>query len=174
MDLIKKYKSDILLIVAISVIAAVLSYNFSILFVNGESMSPTYHDRDVVLLNKSHNTKNGQIVVFKSPKSWGKNETNFIKRIIASPGDVVEISNDDLLVNGELITNISEKKCELNGTFSFEVDKDHYLVVGDNHANSNDSLAQMCSNNEEFLVPKDNFLIYGDEMKVWRKSNVKE
>lgn len=129
-------------------------------------MSPTYHDKQTLILNKSKEIKNNQIVVFKSPESWNKDEKNFIKRILASPGDSVSISNNYLFVNDEKVTEISEKKCGLEENQNLIIDDNHYLVVGDNHFDSNDSLTQFCKGNEEFLVNKDNILITGSEFKV--------
>lgn len=166
MKFIKKYKNDILFLSSVIIIVSIISYNFSILFVNGESMEPTYHDKDVLLLNKEHNPKNNQIIIFNSPKSWGKEGKTFIKRILASPGDKVVISNEQLMVNNKVITEITEKHCQLDKPKEFTMKENHYLAVGDNHANSNDSLAQLCKGNGEFLVPKENVLLTGKEIKV--------
>lgn len=167
MGFLKKYAKDIALISVIIAIVGIISYNFSFLFVNGESMSPTYHNKDVLILKKAHEVEKNQLVVFKSPKSWKKDESKFIKRILATPGDRVTVSNENLFVNDRFVTNISEKNCGLDKDESFKVDKDQYLVVGDNHANSNDSITQFCSGNSEFLVHKDNLQLTGKEIKVF-------
>src|SRR5262245_51974144 len=78
------------------------------------SMRPTILEGDVVLVNRlAYDVKvpltnislaqvgdpqRGDIVTFESPK----NGTRLIKRVIACPGDTVELRNDALYVNGQL------------------------------------------------------------------------
>ncbi|MBS1716107.1 MAG: signal peptidase I [Armatimonadetes bacterium] len=77
------------------------------------SMVPTLLVKDMVIVNKAvyrySDPKRGDIVVFRPP-SWAvtpdqldaDNEVNvdFVKRCIGLPGDVVEVKNDDVYING--------------------------------------------------------------------------
>jgi len=78
------------------------------------SMKPTIQIGDHILVNKmafdfklpftdivlahNHDPKRGDIVVFKSPKDPS---INLIKRLIAIPGDQVEITNGVVKINGQ-------------------------------------------------------------------------
>lgn len=163
---ISKYKIDILLITAIALIAFILSNNYAILFVQGESMYPTYNHKDVIILKQESELTNGDIAVFNSPESWSTTSKKFIKRIIASEGDVLTINNEELMVNEEVVAEISAKKCGLHDTVKINVGDNKYFVVGDNYSSSNDSLTQFCNRNDNFLVDEEQFLLSGKELKV--------
>ena len=77
--------------------------NFFITFciIHGESMYPTYKDKQIVLEKKFlNNYTRGDIVVIK------KNELKIIKRIIAIPNDTVIIKNNYVYVNNVKIDNL--------------------------------------------------------------------
>jgi signal peptidase I len=144
------------------------------------SMKPTIQEGDRVVVNKLAydlkipftmidifkwgDPKRGDIVVLFSPKDG----TRLVKRVVAVPGDKVEMRDNQLFVNGQLarqspITFISSEdqgpayvldenlygrmhkimiSPEIGATRSFgpeTVPKGHYFVLGDNRDNSNDS-----------------------------------
>src|SRR5437762_3102733 len=82
------------------------------------SMKPTILEGDRVFVNKlaydlkfpfttRHiaewaNPQRGDIVVFYSPYD----ETRLVKRVIGLPGDLIELRNDQLVVNGSAVTYI--------------------------------------------------------------------
>ena len=79
------------------------------------------------------------IVVFHYPLN--PNE-DYIKRIIGLPGDVVEIRNTKIYVNGTLLEEpyISEPCTPLHCRDErWELGPDEYIVLGDNRNNSSDS-----------------------------------
>ena len=75
------------------------------------------------------------------------NRKNFIKRVIGTPGDRIEIKDGNLYVNGQLIDeppNIPKERFYYNrGLFytqgELTVPKGNYFVLGDNSYNSRDS-----------------------------------
>lgn len=89
----------------------------------------------------------GDIVVFKYPEDPSK---DFIKRVIATGGDTVEIINKDLFVNDKLIEGetyaVHKDRETIPAIFSrrdnlkkFTVPEHKLFVMGDNRDNSHDS-----------------------------------
>ena len=79
----------------------------------------------------------GDIVVFKYPDDPSE---NFVKRVIGTPGDVVEIIDGITYVNGEVLDEPYLKEPPIPRSFGpFEVPEGHYFMMGDNRNNSNDS-----------------------------------
>jgi len=70
-------------------------------YIPSESMVPTLHVRDVLLVNefeyRMHAPRRGEIAVFKPPIA---SENDFIKRVVAVPGDTLRIHDGTVIVNG--------------------------------------------------------------------------
>lgn len=86
--------------------------------------------------------KRGDIIVFEFPEDTSK---DFIKRIIGTPGDVVEMKNKDVYVNGEKLvepytryvdSSPSPRRDNLPPT---KVPEGQYFCLGDNRDESYDS-----------------------------------
>ncbi len=131
--------------------------------VEGSSMEPTLHTGQYLLVNKAAYTsidtsffegfpgldvlrdseiepfgspKPGDVVVFRYPKDPTK---DFIKRIIAGPGDTVQVRNGQLWVNGRLI---DEPYLQDHPSYTVSlqtIPPENYFVLGDNRNNSSDS-----------------------------------
>lgn len=133
----------IMLIVAISLAFIIRMFIISTTSIQGESMEPTLKTSDKLFVNRIKfmvdNVKRGDIVEFHSPNN-GKDD--FIKRVIALEGDVVEIKDNTVYVNGSAL---SEEYTSTGGYTTFrnenywEIKKDEIFVLGDNRPNSNDS-----------------------------------
>ncbi len=91
----------------------------------------------------------GDIVVFLYP---GDSVTRYIKRCVAVGGDIVEIRNKQLYVNGKpvsdpagskyvdtLITGQRRIRPGRDNFGPYEIPKDHYFMMGDNRDESFDS-----------------------------------
>ena len=67
--------------------------------IDGSSMNPTLYDGEYLIINNVSyyldEPQHGDIIVFKHPN----NDLNLIKRIIGTPGDHVEIRNQQVKVN---------------------------------------------------------------------------
>ena len=124
--------------------------------VDGISMLPTLHSGELILLDKfrfyfrlpSH----GEIIVFKYPEDPTR---DFIKRVIALPGDTVAIKMVHgvyrVFVNGQMLNEPYNKEapdtaypasCAVAATCRPErVQAGHLFVMGDNRTQSFDSRA---------------------------------
>ncbi|MBE3559474.1 MAG: signal peptidase I [Ktedonobacteraceae bacterium] len=147
--LIKTLTLILLLILA----SRVILQNYHI---DGQSMEPTLHDHEYVLVNKAAYLfappQRGDIIVFQYPHNP---QENYIKRIIAIPGDIISVEGATVTVNG---VTLQESYVDQNDNFNpfppLEnriVGPDQYFVMGDNRGNSADS-------RQWGLVPRQNII----------------
>ena len=108
--------------------------------VQGHSMMPTLEEGEYLIINKLsyylEEPRRGDIVVLQYPRDRSR---EYIKRIIGLPGDIVEVGNGQVQVNG-----VTLNEPYINGNPSYRqqswiVPDDHYFVLGDNRNNSSDS-----------------------------------
>lgn len=87
-------------------------------FIPSESMVPTLMVHDHILVNKFiyriGQPKYGDVVVFKAPIEASPDEKDFIKRVVAVPGDIVRITPGYILV-GENSYSHHELGVQLSG-----------------------------------------------------------
>jgi signal peptidase I len=108
--------------------------------VDGSSMEPSFQDGDYVIVNKlayrSGEFQHGDVIVFPFPLN---REEDFIKRIIALPGDSLEIVGGKLFLNGNLLIE-TYLLAETNGDMDeIILPAGHIFVMGDNRNDSSDS-----------------------------------
>ena len=108
--------------------------------VQGIAMEPALKDGDRILVDKNTDKlKRGDIVVFYFPLDRSK---SYIKRVVALPGETVEIRDGKVLING---TNLDEPYVapENNRVMfnreAIKVPENSFYVLGDNRDNSSDS-----------------------------------
>jgi signal peptidase I len=136
---------------------------FQIIRIDGLSMEPTLHNKDIVIVNKLNRfvkamPSYGDIVIFDkrlnkahsiktdisdniiSNPIFNKTEQNYcIKRVIGLPGDTLEIKNKTIKRNGKIL---NEPYIEIFFEYSsmkITVPQKHIFVMGDNRSNSKDS-----------------------------------
>lgn len=115
--------------------------------VSGRSMVPTFQDGDYIFTDKLtyrfREPMHGEVVVLKNPRDESE---DFIKRIIALPGDSIKIENSRIYVNGQP-TNESYLPADtptrsgsfLNEGIEVNAANNQYFVIGDNRDHSSDS-----------------------------------
>lgn len=155
----------ILVLVALTVAVLIKSFLVQAFYIPSGSMEPTLLPGDRVLVNKLAyrlgEPVRGDIVVFDSPFSnRGEDRSlprvvvrnvaealgiatpasEFIKRVIALPGDTVEIDDGLVFVNGELLEEpyLSPER-SLADLDPEVVPAGHLFVLGDNRTRSQDS-----------------------------------
>lgn len=133
--------------VSLAIFALVYLFLFQPHQVDGASMIPNFHDKEYILTDKVSyrlgEPKRGDVVVFHSPQD---ERIDYIKRIIAIPGDTVMVKAGHLYLNSSRLTEpfINNPGQVVAGRFlregqSVEVPPDQYLVLGDNRLHSSDS-----------------------------------
>ena len=110
----------------------------------GDSMKPVLENGDIVLANRivynASKPKRGDVIIFK-PKG-NENSHYYIKRIIALPGESVEIVENSVYINGEKLKEDYEtSKIDDVGIVNekIKLGSDEYFVLGDDRQNSEDS-----------------------------------
>ena len=129
----------VLLFIVIS--SAVQNY-----FVDGVSMEPNLHNTERILVDKwsylFHPPQRGDIIVFAAPPAPSE---DYVKRIIALPGDIITINNTTVIVDGDTLNETYISPGRQGNPFAYKhltnivVPPNDYFVLGDNRAESSDS-----------------------------------
>lgn len=115
--------------------------------IKGDSMEPNFHNGQYLLTDKISyrlgEPTRGDVVVFRAPPDY---RDEFIKRIIALPGDKVKVEGGKIYVNNRLLEEsyIPNDFVTRSAQFSQEgreitVPEGEFFVVGDNRDHSLDS-----------------------------------
>jgi len=153
------------IIIAIIIAMFIRTFIFQAFKIPTGSMLETLQIGDHILVNKFiygvkipftdgkvlipfKNPEKGDIVVFKFPQNPS---LDFIKRVIGTGGDTIEIINKKLYVNDKLITNedyavysdhsfpFSSNNIQRDNLQKIKVPENKLFVMGDNRDNSHDS-----------------------------------
>lgn len=159
-DQIRKKKRDkkiIKILTIVSIILVLLNIGiimFLAQFSKGEvisgSMEPTLNINDRVIMDKKKEPERFNMIVFYPP---GNDKEKYVKRVIGLPGDSVEYRDNTLYINGRAyeepyLSEGSEKVVDGELTLADipgmpegeeRIPEDHFLVLGDNRSNSEDS-----------------------------------
>ncbi len=129
----------------IVVVVALLFRYFLIqpFIVVGQSMEPNFHDKEYLVVDKlSYKIRKparGEVVIFHPPKSPRE---SYIKRVIGLPGELVEIKQGNVYIDGRLLSENYIKKdspSDSDTNLSQKLASDEYFVFGDNRDHSSDS-----------------------------------
>ncbi len=101
----------------------------------GSSMSPTYRNGSLNLVNrlsytKAHPPKRGDVIALRSDGEL------LLKRIVALPGESVAIENGSLRVNGRRLTDEFSRRSIPWEMDAIALGEGEYFVIGDNRAAS--------------------------------------
>jgi signal peptidase I len=156
----------VIVVVAIGLALLIQAFLIKPYRIPSESMEPTLDVGQRVLVSrfnyKLSDPDRGDVVVFHPPAGADSNtcgvdkseqeacpkptpkedSVNFIKRIVAIPGDTLSIKNGHAVVNGKLQKEGFSRPCA-PGTCNFpipiKIPPDHFFMMGDNRGASDDS-----------------------------------
>lgn len=119
--------------------------------VYSSAMDPTIKDDSIILCKRSKLPERGDVL------SFYYNNKIVLRRVIAIPGDKVEIDNNgQVKINGErlqedYVSGRSMGNCDL--VFPFEVPEGEYFVMADNRTDTMDSRYSLfgCIKEEDFI-----------------------
>jgi signal peptidase I len=130
------------LLIAIGLALVIIVFLYQPVKVEGTSMAPLLSDQERIFINKFvyrfEPIDRGDVVVFWYPLDRSK---SFIKRVIALPGETVEIRRGIVYVNGREITEsyVPPQYADVSDYAPTKVPTGCYFVMGDHRISSNDS-----------------------------------
>lgn len=146
----KKNQYFIFFVLTIFILYTLFNVFFEVGRVAGDSMYPSLLDKDIELSIKAKfkDINRGDIVNINSSYL---NES-LVKRVIALEGDIIEIKENGIYINGEYLEEpyiYNSKNAPYDIGFYMVVPKGYVFVLGDNRHNSKDSRDIGCINKKE-------------------------
>ena len=126
----------------------------------GNAMNDTLTNEEQILVNRFiynvSSPKQGDVIAFLS--NGNEKSHYYVRRVIACPGDTIQIKEGVVYVNGEAYQEkITVASIEDAGVASEEIKlgDDEYFVLGDNRNNSEDSrLANIGNVKKSYIIGK--------------------
>ena len=121
-------------VIIIAVVVLIRTFLYTPIRVDGPSMYPTLNNGNIMILNKFSKVDRFDIVVIKSKRL---NEV-LIKRVIALPGETLEVKNGIIYINGKKIKD-KYGYGKTSDVGKMKIPENEYFVMGDNRVVSADS-----------------------------------
>ncbi|MBP3544380.1 MAG: signal peptidase I, partial [Lachnospiraceae bacterium] len=139
--IVLKWLVDIVVVIGVAIFVGL--YLGSLYTMTGYSMEPALTNADKVLIDKLYyhfeEPERGDIIMFQSKSD---EEQYYMKRIVALPGETVQIKNGILYIDGIVHEGDEDTEKILNAGLAEDeiiLAEDEYFVLGDNFNNSEDS-----------------------------------
>lgn len=129
-------------IISLAIIIPVRYFLIQPFYVKGASMEPNFHNYEYLIIDeisyRFSEPARGDVVVLRNPQ---QRTQFFIKRIIALPGETIEIKNKNIFIDGEVLDEslYLDQEIITYGNQKVEVGEEQYFVMGDNRPESLDS-----------------------------------
>lgn len=149
------------IVIAVALALLVHNYVFQIVRVEGPSMEPTLYTNQRMAVTRFtyffNEPQRGDIVVTHFP---GDN-LNYVKRIIATSGETLEISDGNVFINGVLLEEPYIKEATYSDYPETVVPDGKFMVLGDNRNNSRDSrVSSVGPITKDIIVGKVQYVIW--------------
>ncbi len=135
------------LAIAVCLGFAARTWLFTTVRIAGSSMEDTLLSGDLLLLTRFGAPERGSVMQC----TFAGRSGSYIKRVVGLPGDTVEFSEGQLIVNGRPLSEpyVSSETEDMR----IALGEDEYFVLGDNRAESYDSRAEDmgCIRRDQFL-----------------------
>ncbi|MDP8956055.1 MAG: signal peptidase I [Actinomycetota bacterium] len=156
----------VLLLIALGLALLIKTFLVQAFYIPSESMEPSLGVGDRVLVNKVvyhlHPPRRGDVIVFEEPHPTDEPDRNvfeafwhwltqglgvsasperdFIKRVVAVPGETIEVKQGRVFINGRRLSEPYLSATPDRRDFPpTKVPPENLFVMGDNRTNSNDS-----------------------------------
>ncbi len=130
------------LLIAIGLALVIIVFLYQPVKVEGTSMAPLLSDQERIFINKFvyrfAPIERGDVVVFWYPLDRSK---SFIKRVLALPGETLEIRRGVVYINGHIVPEpyVPPQYADVTDFGPVRVPRGDYFVMGDHRISSNDS-----------------------------------
>jgi len=128
------------IVVAVALAMFIRTFIVELYVVDGPSMRPTLESAERLVVNKFiyrfRVPEKGEVLVFQYPRDPSR---DFIKRVIATPGDTIEIREGRVLVNDQILVEDYILEKTRSEYPKMTVPEGRIFVMGDNRNNSEDS-----------------------------------
>jgi signal peptidase I len=139
--ILREILETVALFAVIFTVARMTIGNYAIV---GRSMEPNYHEAERLLVDRiaprMQWLERGDVIIVQSPTEEG---IELIKRLIGLPGDVVELRDGGVFVNGQRLNEPylppDADSGPRGGAASWTLSPDQYFIMGDNRSFSQDS-----------------------------------
>jgi len=142
---------------AVLVALLIRAFVLQAFYIPSESMEPTLKRNDRIMVNKLsyhlHDVHRGDLIVFKRPPNMTATDINdLIKRVIALPGETIELRGTDIYIDDRKLTEpylpagtVTVNLGWVNGCANPATERNkctippnHVFVMGDNRPHSSD------------------------------------
>lgn len=162
---VSELKDWLLTAVIVFVVMSVLNiFVFNISTVKGQSMQPTLWEGERLFINKLSlrfvDPKHGDVVVLHDPSTGPSQKEYLVKRVIGIPGDIIEVRDHQLYVNGKIVNEpYIDTEIEDPDFAALTVEKGNYFVMGDNrHASASKDSRYFGSIPQDMIVGRADYI----------------
>jgi len=154
------------LVIVFVIMSLLNSFVFNLSMVKGQSMQPTLVERERLFINKIiysiSDPKKGEVVVLHDPSQDDSKKEFLVKRIIGVPGDVIEVKDHQIYLNGQLLEEEYIDTSIQDPDFSaITIGENEYFVMGDNrHLGESKDSRYFGSVKSDFIVGRAEFIFW--------------